>query len=206
MVLPGWLRYRGLSGIQSGFHDLLQVCIFHGGYEDFQHDAVFVYDDGVGIGAAAAQHGVVGAVQTGGVCRVVLGKNDAAVGVMLCDVGRCGFAAEAAVDRNDGDILGIVGCYLIKIGQLLDAGGAPGAPEIDDGDLTGVNGVDSFLGITLGSYDLQVVTEAQFAYRIAVFFVRCCSGCIRGFMPEESNGTDQNSGHQDGGNDTDHGA
>ena len=201
---PGALRrgiagFWGLSCAQAGFHHFVEVFVFHGGDEDFQHDAVFVHDESVGIGTAAAQGGVVSAVEAGGVCCVILGEDDVAFGVVVSDVGRGGVAAQAAVDGDDGDFFGIFTGDLVEVGQFVDAGGTPGAPEVHNGDLAGAGGVDSLTGNAGGVYHGQIVVKAQVAHLVATLRAGDGRSRVGGGVPVVGDGAHQNHGHDDGG-------
>ena len=57
---------------------------------------------------------------------------------------------------------------LVKVGQLCNAAAAPGAPEIDNGDFTGLAGIDGRIHKSVGIQSLQIVAIAQITHFIAL--------------------------------------
>ena len=170
-----------------------QVLIFHGFKEDREDHAVFVQDHGVGVGATAAQAGVVAAGDAGLIQGIVLGEDHVGIRVIGFDVRRGSLPGEGGVDGDDGHILGVFRCDLVEIGQFVDAGGAPGAPEIDDGEFAGLGGINGLAGDAGAIRDLQIIAVAQVAHLGTVVGIHRGGGGI--LVPEVDDGTDQHGQH-----------
>ena len=69
--------------------------------------------------------------------------------------------------NNRNLVFKIVG-YLLKVWQLVNARGAPGAPEINDSDFACFYGVYGFFKYTLRRNEIKVLTKAVVADFIAV--------------------------------------
>ena len=93
----------------------------------------------MGVVAQAAQGEEIGAV------FVILGENDGGVGVIVCnECRRFVLAQQIGVDGHHLHGVGIFFGNLVEIGKLCHAGTAPGAPEVDDGDLTKAGEIHRF--------------------------------------------------------------
>ena len=68
------------------------------------------------------------------------------------------------MDGNDSNLIAVFLRNLLEVRKFLDAGAAPGSPEIDNGQLAGFGGVNGFAGITAAADDGQVSTVAQITY------------------------------------------
>ena len=197
----------GLRGaVQCAEYHIFQIAVAHGLGELGQHDAVFVDDHGVGVVAQAAQGQEVGTV-----C-VILGEDNGGVRVVFSDEAGSVLTEQVGVDGDDGDLVGVFFCDLVKVGELCHAGTAPGTPEIDDGNLAGGSGVDGVIGEAVGGDDRQAATGQQ----VAGLVTRLGGGTagrggncgfrglrqVGGGIPVVGNSTDQHGQHHDAGDDT----
>ena len=113
-------------GIDVGF----QLLVGGGAGDDCGDHAVFVQNQGVGPGGTAAQHIAVFILLT------VPAEEEAGTGEGLLNVSRDVHAVFiVGVDGDDSDLIAVfVRNQREFIDKLSDAGSAPGAPEVDDGD------------------------------------------------------------------------
>ena len=113
------------------------------------HNAIFINDHGVGV-VATATDGLV--IVAGG---IVYQENHFGCGIVGFDITGGFIAQRIGVNSHHNHGIGIVFSDLVEVRQLLDTGTAPGAPEVDDGDLAGGGGIKGVLGDGIGGHDGQ---------------------------------------------------
>ena len=83
---------------------------------------------------------------------------------MLRDIGG-GCGGGHTVGRHHRHTVGVLGGDAVKIGQFVDAGGAPGTPEVQHRHLTGAGGVDGVAGETVAVHHRHGVAGTAVAHR-----------------------------------------